>query len=173
MSILTPRLRTAMHYGALSGIGSFLIFLAIYWKGSNPLGAASWLGAWIPVVFLCISIKYFRDKLLGGFITYGQAFKTGVMTTLFASLLFGFMVYIFSYLTHAAFLQAHIQEALLGLEQSKMFFNDELYAEMEEKIESLSINEVVLNDFFTKMLGGLIVSLFAAAYYRRNPTTVL
>jgi hypothetical protein len=173
MLMLTPRLRTAMHYGALSGIGSFLIFIAIYWKGSNPLGAASWLGAWIPVVFICISIKYFRDKLLGGFITYGQAFKTGLMTTVCASALFEFMVYIFGYFTHEAFLQAHIQEALMGLEQSKMFFNDELYAEMEKEIENLTMNKVVLNDFFTKMLGGVIVSLFAAAYYRRNPTADL
>lgn len=173
MSFLTPRLRTAMHYGALSGIGSMLIFIAIYWKGSNPLGAASWLGAWIPVVFICVSIKYFRDKLLGGFITYGQAFKTGVMTSLFAAIMFGFLVYIFSYFTNAGFLQTHIQEALMGLEQSKMFFNDEIYAKMENEIEGLTINKVVLNDFFTKMLGGIIVSLFAAAYYRRNPSTVL
>ncbi|MCC6385595.1 MAG: DUF4199 domain-containing protein [Bacteroidia bacterium] len=169
MITLPPRWRVALHYGALSGIGSFLIFIAIYLKGSNPLGIASWLGAWIPIVFICIATKYYRDRILGGFITYGNAFMIGVLTVFCASVLFALLIYIFGVFTNEAFIQVHIQETLANLDESKMFIGSKLYKETLERVENMTLGEAIYQDLFSKMVGGVIIALITAAYYRRKP----
>ncbi len=133
------------------------------------MGPFSWLGAWIPVVFICLAMRHYRSIWLQGWMTYGQGFRMGMLTVLLSALLFESLVYIFSYFTQATFLPLYIQEALETLEHTRMFYNTSLYEMMEKEIENLTLTKLLVNDFFNKLLGGLFVSLFAAAFYRRLP----
>lgn len=164
-----PFVRTILNYGALSGLASFAVFLALYYKGMNPMGAASWMGAWIPVVFICLATKRYRDDYNEGFLTYGQGFKTGLMTTFAASLLFALLVYIFATLIDHSMLEMYKTEMRNGMEETKFIFSDEMYERGLESIEKLTITTLAYNDFFMKMLGGLVVSLITAAIFRRQP----
>ena len=159
-----PLFKTAMNFGAMSGLGSFAVFLGLYYKGINPLGNASWVGAWIPVVFV-IATKYYRDHFLAGEISYGHAVKIGLLTAIAASFLFALLIYIFVTLIDSTIVTTFKNEKLLELEETKFMFGDEFYDKMVEGIEKINITTIALNDFFTKMMGALLVTLVTAAVY--------
>lgn len=164
-----PLLRTTLNYGALSGIASFIVFLAIYFKGMNPLGSVSWIGAWIPIVFICLSTKFYRDHYLSGFMTYGQAMKTGLLTALAASFLFVLLIYIFATVIDASIIEQYKNEMRSGMEETKFMFSREMFEQGMESIEKLTMATISYNDFFMKMIGALLVSLITAAVYRKQP----
>lgn len=169
---ISPALRTTLNFGALSGLSGFLIFLALYYKGVNPLGQSSWLGSWIPVVFICISTKYIRNKLLGGFIAYWQAFRTGLLTGFFGALLFSLLIYIFGRIIDPSLVDLYKNEALQSLEETKFLFSDAFYEDSLKSINDISISQLAYNDFFMKLLGAALVSLITAAVYRKQPVNL-
>jgi hypothetical protein len=163
-----PFLRTSLNFGAMSGLGSFAVFLGLYYKGINPLGSASWLGAWIPIVFICIATKNYRDHFLAGEINYGQAMKIGLTTAMAASFLFAFLVYIFASLIDNNVITMYKNEFLQGMEETKFMFSDEMYDQTIENMEKVTIVNIVSTDFLAKMLGALLVTLITAAVYRKQ-----
>ncbi len=86
---VSPR-STAMRYGMIWALFSILLGLITYLMGwtdpSSSLSAGSILTSIISIALnitmLVLAIKYHRDKELGGFISFGRGFKTGMLTTL-------------------------------------------------------------------------------------------
>lgn len=163
-----PLLKTAVNFGAMSGLGSFAVFLGLYYKGINPLGNASWLGAWIPVVFICIATKICRDRFLAGEISYGQAMKIGLTTAMAASFLFALLVYIFATLIDNNVITMYKNEFLQGMEDTKFMFSDEMYEQTIESMDKITIINIAFTDFLAKMLGALLLTLVTAAIYRKQ-----
>ncbi|MFI5220132.1 MAG: DUF4199 domain-containing protein [Bacteroidia bacterium] len=169
---ITPLWRTALNFGAMSGISSFGLFLILYVKGINPLGPSSWLGAWIPVVFICIATRYYRDRILGGFITYWQGFRTGMLTAICGSFLFALFIYSFAKIYGTDIVELFKNDAIQGMEDAKYILGDDLYDQGMESLEKITIGTMASNDFFTKMLGAVLVCLITAAAYRKLPSPI-
>ncbi|HKR06345.1 MAG TPA: DUF4199 domain-containing protein [Bacteroidia bacterium] len=165
-----PLLKTAVNFGAMSGLGSFAVFLGLFYKGINPLGNASWLGAWIPVVFICIATKIYRDHFLAGEISYAQAMKIGLTTALAASFLFALLVYIFTTLIDDNVISMYKNEFLQGMEETKFMFSDEMYDQTIANMDKVTIINIAFTDFLAKMFGALLVTLITAAFYRKQNT---
>lgn len=157
-----------MNFGAMSGLGSFAVFLALYYKGINPLGKAAWIGAWIPVVFICMATKIYRDRFLAGEISYGQGIKIGLTTAMAASFLFVLLVYIFASLIDYNVITMYKNEFFQNMEETKFMFSDEMYEQTIEDMHKSSIINIAFTDFFAKMLGAFIVTLVTAAIYRKQ-----
>lgn len=164
----SPQLRTAMMYGAFSGISSFLVFIIIYMIGKNPLGMFSWLAFWIPILFIILGIQNYRDKELGGYIGYGRALGTGVLITLFLAILFSVLSYAFLTFIGTDILEVHKLEMIEGMEKAKQYMGDTLYETGLEEIDSMTIGKMALGDFQNKIIGGVFVSLFIAAFLRKR-----
>ena len=164
----SPQLRTAMMYGTFSGISSFLVFIIIYVIGKNPLGMWSWFGFWIPILFIILGIQNYRDKDLGGYIGYGRALGTGVLITLFLSILFSVLSYAFLTFIGTDILEVHKLEMIEGMEKAKQYMGDTLYERGLEEIDKMTIGKMALGDFQNKLIGGVFVSLFIAAFLRKS-----
>jgi hypothetical protein len=152
--------------GTLSGLAVFAFFIALYQAGYDPLGRASWWGAWIPVVFIAWSTRRVRERALGGAITYWSAFKAGVLTAFFGSLLFALLVYVCGRLVFPGLLERHKAALLEDMEAARLFFSDDFYEKGVESIEQLTLAAAAYNDFTLKMLGGTAVSFITAAFFR-------
>jgi len=161
--------KTAINIGALSGLSSFAAFILMYAGGMNPLGKASWLGSWIPVVFICIATKIYRDQAGGGYITYWKAFQAGVFTSMAGAFLFALLIYIFGTLVDVSLIEKYRNEILAEMEMTKMFFNAEFYDLTLESIEKITMSQLAQNDFLLKVLGGTLVSFVTAAIFRKLP----
>ena len=94
MNNVSP-INTALKYGAINGLATFAFFILLYALGKNPMGSWSVLGWFIPVVFTVIAIRNYRNKDLGGYITYGQGLGAGLLVSIFSGFLVAVLVYSF------------------------------------------------------------------------------
>lgn len=165
-------IRIPLNYGSIAGTVSFAIFLLIYIAGHNPLGNASWVAVWVPVVFIVLGIKKYRDQVLEGYISYGQALGMGFMISFIFASLFGILVYIFGVLIDPAIVEMTRQESLQAMQEAAdqlpQFFNEEMYDTMMEKIDEITISSLAFSEFTNKLFWGLIISLISAAFLKHT-----
>jgi hypothetical protein len=168
-----PIMRTALNIGALYGLSSFAFFLFMYYAGFNALGASAWLGMWIPVVFTIWSIRYYRDHECGGYVSYWRAFRTGLLTIMCGALLSALLLYLFGLIGAPDLLDNYKEQMLKGLEETEdlmtRLFSDNVYDMMIDNINKTTMSSIASSDFFNKCCGGIILSLIAAAFLKRNP----
>lgn len=168
-----PVIKTALNFGALSGLGSFLVFLIIYALGFNPLGPSSWLGAWVPVVFMVWSSLYYRNRENGGYLIYWSGFRLSFLTASFSAFVFGALAWSFVSVIDGSILDHHKQELLSALELSeglmKSMMGEVAFEQSIESITKMNMGDVVTSDIFNKILGGLLVVFIVAAFVKRDP----
>ncbi len=168
-----PVIKTALNYGAMSGLGSFAMFLLLYWTSSNPLGQISWLGVWIPIVFIVLGTKHYRENEGLGYIRYWQAFRVGFLTAACGGFLFALLVWTFASVIDVNIVERFKEESLMYLEQSeqlsKSMFGDKLYDASIENIEKITTTSIASQEFWNKTFGGLIISFITAGILRKTP----
>jgi hypothetical protein len=168
-----PLLKTSLNYGALSGLGSFIVFFILISLGKNPLGPASWAGAWIPILFMVLATRHYRDHENNGFVSYWQAFRIGFLTASAGALLFGALSWLYVTMIDNSVLDTFKQESLEALELTegmmKSMIGESAFEQSIENINNMSMNEVTTSDIFNKMFGGLLSAFITAAFLRREP----
>lgn len=168
-----PVIRTALNFGALSGLGSFTVFIILYFMGFNPLGPHSWVGCWIPVLFMILSSRHYRNIENGGFLFYWQGFRIGLLTACAGALVFGALSWAFVVVFDPGVLDAFKQQSLEALELSegmmKSMMGEAAYDQSIEGINNMKMEDVAASDVFYKMFGGLISAFITAAFMRRDP----
>lgn len=169
--------KIAVNYGAMSGLACFAMFLLLYYSGLNPIGPASWLAVWIPPLFIFLAIRRFRDVELAGFINYSSALMTGIFTATSGALLYALIVYIFGTLIDPAMIDNFKEMMLADFEKSeemmRSIIGDSMYEQSLEEMKKTTLKSIAMNDFFTKCMGGGIISVIAAAIMKRKPPEVI
>ncbi len=164
--------RYAVQFGGMMGVINFILFLLLYIMGFNPLGNASWLGAWIPVLVICISTKSYRENELEGFITYWQAYRTGFLTAVAGGLLSALLIFIFCTIYDNSIVEDFKNQTLTQMEmvetQMKSMLGSNMYEQTIQSYESITTQTVASGEFFNKVLCGIFVSLITAAVYKRD-----
>ncbi len=160
--------KTALHYGALSGIGSFIFYMLLYFTGFGLFGSATLAGIWIPVLFIVLAIKFHRNENQGGFITFGKAFMMGLSTTLFSSALFALLFYLFGTLYDPGIVEMYKNQAALSLEEGKSILSEAMYEKALDSIDMVTLSSLAFSEAFNKILGGMLITLFAALIMKRK-----
>jgi len=173
-----PVFKTAMNFGAMSGLSCFAMFLILYFTGSNPLGQISWVGVWIPIVFIVLGSRHYRNHEGQGYISYWQGFRVGFLTASCGAFLFALLVWTFATVIDANIIERFKEESLLYLEQteklSRSVFGSSIYDASVENIEKITTESIAAQEFWNKTFGGLIVSFITAAFLRNNaPTSII
>ncbi len=164
--------KTAIHYGSLSGIAVIVFYIALYYGGFNVFGQMSFLGVWIPIVFLVMATKYHRSHNLGGFMTYRQGLAVGFATTIFSITLFGLFFYLFGTVIATNLLDLYKSQAAESLEQGKGLLSERMMDKAFESIDTMTISSLAFSESFNKMIGGVIATLIIAAIYRRKQQSI-
>lgn len=164
----SPLIRITLHYGVLSGLTYFVFYLLLYLTGMNVFGMAGFLGIWIPVVFIILATRNYRESQPGIQLRYGQAFAAGVFTTLFSSSLFGLCYYLLGTLYATDLLDLYRAQAELSLEEGKSILSENMMELAMEGIENTTMSSLSFSESFNKLLWGGMVSLITAAFLRGN-----
>ncbi len=164
----TSSIRAGLYYGSLSGLAVFVFYMTVHLAGFNIFGAITLLNIWIPVVFVILAIRHQRDKIFGGIISFGQAFKAGMVTTFFASLLFGLGFYLFGKIFDHGILNTYKIQAELSMEEGKKILSQSLVDKAMESIDMATMESLTMSEAFNKLLWGVVVSLVAAAIMKRD-----
>ena len=164
-----PAYKHALIYG--SYITVVLIVLSLTFYVLDLLGQ-NWTGyiSYTVLLFGVVLASYhYRDKYLGGFITYGQSFMTGFLTALFAAIGSAIFTYIFMSLMPPEFFANMMQQA----EEKMIEGNPELTEEQitmamnwTGKIMQPGIMTGIA--FMAYTFFGLIFSLLASIFIKRE-----
>ncbi len=87
--------KNAMTYGAITGFSLVIISLLFYSFHSQNSQYQDFFIYLILAAGIYVGTKSFRDKSLAGYMKYSKALGSGVLISLFASLILAFYYYIF------------------------------------------------------------------------------
>jgi len=163
-------LQHTMTWGAITGIVMIIYSLLLYVFNqfyNQGLGIISY--AFLIAGILFGSYAY-RDKVLGGTISYGNAFMTGLLITLFAGILSSFFSFILVRFIDPGMVEQAIAQTEEKLMNQGRLSEDqiEMMVEKSRKMISSPITVVIGMFFFT--LIGTVISLVTAAITKREPT---
>lgn len=170
--------RIILTYGIIAGV----IVSAMMWitlgDGKHDFENGELIGYTTMVIALStifFGVRTFRDKHLGGAITFGKAFLLGLYITLVAS-----SMYVASWMVISANSEQDFMEQYYEHEKAKLESSDMPAAEVEAKLEEMRYfgelykNPVVKIGFtYVEILPvGLLISLLCAAILRRTTSAV-
>ncbi|MBI2966921.1 MAG: DUF4199 domain-containing protein [Bacteroidetes bacterium] len=87
------QLKTAMNYGAAAGLSIIVLQVLFYLIDISSL--QDFLDYILIILFIVLGLRNYRDKHLGGFISYGKSLGTGTLIIFFCGILAGFFNYVF------------------------------------------------------------------------------
>lgn len=171
--------KTALTYGIYMAVVSILISLIVWATnlmeslglfGTSAIGLVNLL---VMVILLIIFTKLYRDNLLGGKITFKQAFTFGVLVVVCSSLISGLYNYIFF-----KFIDPGYMERIMTMMQEKMYQMLSNRGLPEDQIETAmrafeekgiptpleSVQQALLGG----LIGGAIMSLISSAIVKKN-----
>lgn len=158
--------KNAMNFGGLAGIAMVIVSILIYMLG---LQTQKNITGFVPDIILIIFIIYgslhLRNKVLNGFISYGNALLSGLMIGFFASVILGFYMYVlFKFIDTTL-----IEQMLAQVEQNLNETNPEM---SEDKVEMAMMMtrkfttpgfifiSAVFNTTLFSILASLVISIF-------------
>lgn len=167
-----PIWNTVLRYGAYCGGVFIVLSLLMYLTNFNMMtigGMAVYYLSLIVIsaVLAVMAMRYQRDQLDGGYISYGKALLVGLLTVLigmFVSSLWGYVLVNFIDPNYIANLKAQFEES----------WGDKMPAErLEEALKGFDKAGDLFSALKQGLMGGaifgLIVGLITAAFMKKSP----
>ncbi|MBN1158053.1 MAG: DUF4199 domain-containing protein [Bacteroidales bacterium] len=173
-------LQYAMTNGAVLGIILIIFSLFLYIvnfmpDNMNRIIMIAIVNYGIVIVFVIYGIRSYRNKVLGGTISFGNAFLTGLLIVVFAAVLNNFYALIFNTIIDPGYVD-RVYESMTNWAYdfySDMGLPDNQIDIAMDRLEKQQENYSPLRTFFSGILGyaafGAIVSLIAAAFLKKDP----
>lgn len=157
-------LRNAATYGAITGMSFIILSLVLYVFNLENQTVAQWLNYAIIIAGIWLGNKNFRDKMNFGNLTYGKSLGSGVLISLFSSIIFAFYTFVFFKIIDPGSIEKIYEVAEQSMmKQGTMSEKDiEMAMEVTKKMMtpfSMSIF-VILGFVFWGFLFSLIISIF-------------
>ena len=86
--------KTVLRYGAYAAVWEFIIFVLIWvivwlFNPSHQIqGYVGWANLLCPLLFIYFGIRYYRDQVNGGHISFGKAIKLGLLIVILPAVAF-------------------------------------------------------------------------------------
>jgi hypothetical protein len=155
--------KSTMTSGAILGAALIILTLIL---GIINLDAAKSLGSIMMIVGIVLAIKHFRNNVLHGYISYGQALGFGVLTAFFASVIIAFFTFL-TYNLNPALLDKGLEIAKMQLLEKKLP-DDQM--EMGMKLIQMMVTPpiIALCTMLLMTFIGFIFSLIIAAFMKKE-----
>ena len=158
---------TALKYAIITSLAALIFSIIMYMTGLYLNQGISWLSFVILLAGLIFAVRDRRDKELGGFITYGQAFSQGFLFTLLLSV-FGVIT---GYIMLNFIAPDMIEETLKMSEQKlieKGLTDDQVKMGMDMTRRFMTPVWMMIWIFVGNIIMGLILSLIVAAIFKKE-----
>jgi hypothetical protein len=157
----------AMNYGALLGI-SLVIYMVLLYLTNLQLNKPL---SYVTFVLLLAGIIYgiinYRDKILGGYISYGKALGFGTLTALFAAIITAF----FSYIQYKIIDPSSIDKLLSIAEEQLMnkgMSQDQVDMAIQIQSKMFTPFFLAISQVFTLTFIGFAFSLISAGFLKKE-----
>jgi hypothetical protein len=162
---------SALIYGLFTGIAYIGLALVMYIGDMDPKNPIAYVGFVILIGGIYWGTVQYRNKSLNGYISYGQAFLTGLLIAVIATVISSVYTYAFYTFFDPA---AHTKMVEMGIEKARESMMDKGMS--DEQIESgLNISRsfmspmamALMSLLFNTLIGG-VISLITAAIIKKE-----
>lgn len=165
----TSSTKHAFNYGLIIGVIMIALTLVYYVLDINTMDKSNRWTGWISTVIMFAGMTYaavsFRNKQLGGYITYGKSFSIHFLTGLFSGIISGLFTILFMSIVGNEYAQQILDQAEEEMLKQNPNMTDE-QIDMGLKITGWMMHPVILGlmaIFFSALFAavyGLIASIF-------------
>ena len=168
-----PVWKQALNFGLILSLAMILLSLLWYILDLSTNKAVGYVGYAVLLAGIIISEINYRDRKLGGYITYGKSLSTGFLTGLFASIIVGIYTFIYFTVIAPEMVDILIRAAEDNMiEKSPDLTDDQLDMAMNmtrKMMTPLGMSFwATLSNIFFSLIFALIVSIFV----RKDPNTI-
>ena len=169
--------QTVLRFGTYAAV--FIIaFFVLTWilfgnsaeKNYSIQEVVGYLGIFLATSFAFFGIKYYRDKVNSGRLSFGQGLKVGLLIILLAALAFALVDLVYVLFINPEFFESYFNYQVT---QMKASMSPDRFAEKLKEMESQK--EIMSNPamlfllmFFTVVIIGLIVSVVSALILKKS-----
>ncbi|MFO8129692.1 MAG: DUF4199 domain-containing protein [Bacteroidales bacterium] len=164
---MTPG-KIALNYGLIFGIIVVVYSLVIYILGVD-MKTQKWLGYGnfvILIIGMILGVKAYRDKYLGGYISYGKSFTTVFLIGLFAMVIVSIYNYVYMTVINPGFMEEILRTTEETILESNPNMTD---AQIDQALEMTQRFSKPWLSAIWSFVGGtlitLIISLILAAFF--------
>ncbi len=145
-----------------------MMYANTHFKGNDLLGYAAMVAMFSLIFF---GVRNYRNKELGGFISFGKAFKTGALIALVASTLYVIIWLFYYYLFVPDFIDVYTKIVLQNCTPGDITAKSKEMADFKEMYKNPLF--VILITYSEVLPIGLLVALLSATILKAKPKEVL
>jgi hypothetical protein len=159
----------ALQYGLFLGIGLIAIDYIYYALGIPYQDKVRYISFLVLLVGVIFSARYYRDKLAGGFMTYGNAFLVIFLLALFTYVLQSLNSFVMmKYLVPEMLTDIMLQTEQKLLETQPNMSDAELDAAMSMTQKMMSPGWLVIWGFVGSAFSSVLIALIAAIFVKKK-----
>ncbi|MGI9552594.1 MAG: DUF4199 domain-containing protein [Aurantibacter sp.] len=162
-----------LKYGLIGATLNGVLFLVLYWLGENPLTVAGPFDFSFIIVPLMIyfSLREFKSYHNQGELRFWQGLAAGFVCYFVLAITFAVLLYFFLEYLDASILEGYKQNRLELLRQNQAPMTDQFgaaaYNEQVSKTEQTSSYIKALDDFWKKLIIGLLLAIPISVILRK------
>ena len=159
-------------YGTIAGLalGAIQFFILIPKLGYEGAELTGYLTILLSMVFVFLGIRYYRDRMNGGRLSFGEGMKLGVLIALVPAIFFSLFDLLYVEVINPGYMEAYQAQYVENLKQTST------PAELPAKLEKFEKQKEMFNNplmmflvmFATVFVIGVIVTIISALTLRNN-----
>jgi len=175
MNIKTPLISVPLKFGSTGAILIIIMFLVFYFSNDNPLGQMGMFDFFILPIFLFLGIKEYRDTYSGRLLEFWQGMTLGFIIYLSMAIITSLFILFFVSVINPEVMNTYVVSRIDILNESKVGMiediSEQAFLDSLAEIRSLSLADIVLDNFLKKALLGLGLTIAIAVIMKRKPKT--
>jgi hypothetical protein len=157
----------SMGYGLILSLAMIVFSLVLFLLDLHMKPGINYVSYLILIAGLLLAQLNFRNKHLGGYITYGKAFNVGMLTSLCVAFIVGFYTYIFF-----KFIDPGAMELAMTMAEQRMMDQGSSEAEIEQGMNFIQSMQTpgmfTFLAFAGNLLIGMVISLVTAIFVKKE-----
>jgi hypothetical protein len=164
-------LEASYRFGLIGGIFCVLAFLVFQWSGIDPTNFSMIFGYVLIPVFVFIGIRFFRDKVNHGELSFAQGMTVGFIIYSIIAVLSGLGIYLIL-LVYPGLFEEIKASKITVIENNRQLIIDQLneasFQVTYESVLEMTPADISFNDFIWKIIPGLFFTILISIILRKT-----
>ena len=173
MSIKRAIITVGLRYGLVSGGLAIVLFFIVMLFDENPLIVNKWFDFFLIPGFIFFSVREFRLYYNGGVMQFWQGASVGFVTYVTSALLFALVIGTYLATLGQGWVNDYVANRTALVQENQESFTQELgrdtYQQVLAEVQQTTPADLVLDDFYRKLMVGVFITLIIATVQRRQP----
>jgi hypothetical protein len=163
----------ALWFGLITGAVLVLYSLILFLAGLHTNKYMGYFGYVVLVGGMVWGTLEYRKKYLGGFIPYAKAFTSCFMIGLYAGIVIGIYMFIFTKFIHPGFIQEMLDISRQAIYESNASMSDEQVEQaLEISAKFMSPPMMAIWSFVGYLFASAIIGLLAAIFLKKEDKSI-